>query len=117
MNNKPRKKKTPALICSNCSAEMKTKYLIRVDFDTKKEVDIDFDKQGEVIINEGKAMPVAHFQATTRRSIVGWIKHICNEYGNFQEIQIINLTTECPEHKKYYEDLKKQDGQNTNTTG
>jgi hypothetical protein len=70
--------------CPECSCEFKTKYMIRVDHDPKKP----------------KAK--SHWEATSRRSIVGWLKLICNEFGKFEEIQIHNMTKQCSIHKKYW---------------
>ena len=51
----------------------------------------------------GENKEKTHWEATTRKSVVGWIKFICNEFGNFEEIQIYNLLTECRGHEAFYD--------------
>ena len=70
-------------ICSNCGAELKTKYMIRV---ITKELDPTARK---------------YFQSRTKRSIVGWIKHIVDNY-EFEEIEILNLPKKCQVHEEHY---------------
>ena len=45
---------------------------------------------------------MSHWESTTKKSVVGWIKFICNNY-HFEEIQVFNLLTECPVHKEHWE--------------
>ena len=78
-------------VCKECGCAYKSKYMIRVDYDTSTE-------------NKSKA----HWEATSKKSLVGWLKFICNEFGDFQEIQIYNLLTECRGHEKYYKNLQKR---------
>ena len=66
--------------CTNCGCLFKTKYMIKV-----------YHSNGD---NE-------FFQATSKKSIVGWIKHICNE-KEFTSIDIIDLISQCQEHQEYY---------------
>ncbi len=70
--------------CPNCGAEFKTKYMIRVDHD----------------YNDDKAK--RHLESRTKKSIVGWIKHIVDNF-QFEDITIYNLLTECPVHKEHWE--------------
>ena len=75
------------MICSECSCSMKTKFMIRVDYSGE----FDDCRKG-------------HFEATTRRSIVGWLKLICNEFGHFHDITIHNLTKQCHIHKEFHKE-------------
>ena len=77
-------------ICKECGCSYKTKYMIRVDYDNR-----DNDNKNK-----------SHWEATSKRSVVGWIKFICNEFGNFEEIQIYNLMTECRGHEAFYDKKK-----------
>jgi hypothetical protein len=70
--------------CPNCGAEFKTKYMIRVDHD----------------YDDPKAK--RHLESRTKKSIVGWIKHVVDNFP-FEEITIYNLLTECPVHKVHWE--------------
>ena len=70
--------------CPNCGAAFKSKYMFRVDHKYE----------------DPKAK--SHWESTSKKSIVGWIKFICNNY-QFEEIQIFNLLTECPVHKEHWE--------------
>ena len=77
-----KKKKKPE-VCENCGADLKSKYMIRVELHT------------------GMLGPILMLESTTKKSIVGWIKHLVDEY-DFEEIRILNLMTECPVHEKYW---------------
>ena len=80
------------MVCPECGCKFKDKYMIRVDHDWEN--------------------PHAkrHFASTTRRSIVGWIKLICNEFGNFEDITIHNLTKQCAYHKEYWQQKDNRGG-------
>jgi hypothetical protein len=71
--------------CQNCGAELKSKYMIRVNRPGSE--------TGEM------------YQSKTKKSVVGWIKTILDNMGAFEEITIINLKSECPIHKEYYADV------------
>jgi len=77
----------PEDTCPNCGAEFKDKYMIRVDHD------------------KNRPMAKRHFTSTSKKSVVGWIKFICNNFG-FEEIQIYNLLTECQDHEAYWKAKK-----------
>ena len=88
--------------CSSCGCEFKTNYLIRVDHDH----------------NDSKAK--RHLESRTKKSIVGWIKHMVDNF-QFEEIQIFNMLTECPVHKEHWEkkgdtQCKKQSAASSATT-
>jgi hypothetical protein len=68
----------------NCRAEFKTKYMIRVEHDSNDET------------------AKRHLESRTKRSVVGWIKHVIDNFP-FEDITIYNLLTECPVHKEYWE--------------
>ena len=74
------------MICKECGCDLKTKFMIRVDISG-----IDGDEKKK------------HFEATSKHSVVGWLKHIMNEgqMYNFTEIQIIDLRKECYDNKDY----------------
>jgi len=71
--------------CPECGCQIKTKYMIRVDY-----TGITDDLQKK------------HFESTSKKSIVGWIKFICNEMEDFQDITIHNLTKQCHIHEEFY---------------
>ena len=76
--------------CKECGCDHKTKFMIKVDYDKTP--------------NDNHAK--MFFEATTKKSIVGWIKHICNEWSTgMKEIRIIYLNSECIGH---YERSKKK---------
>ena len=74
------KKKLVEDKCSECGCDHKTKYMLRVDHDS----------------SDPKAK--SHFESTSRRSVVGWIKHIVDNY-EFEDITIHNLRVQCEGHK------------------
>jgi hypothetical protein len=61
-----------------------------------------------------------HLESRTKKSIVGWIKHIVDNFP-FEDITIYNLLTECPVHKEHWEkkggtQCKKQSATSSNMT-
>ena len=70
-------------VCENCGAMMKTKYLIRIELRT------------------GMLGPVLILESTTKNSVVGWMKHLVDEY-DFETIYIYNLINECPVHERFW---------------
>jgi len=71
------------MICKNCGCDMKTKYMIKRVNDQEKSN--------------------TFYEATSKKSIVGWIKHLVDNFP-FEEIHIINLLVECQEHEEFYKE-------------
>lgn len=74
--------------CKNCGADFKTKYIIH-------------------LITKDKTITKTNYEATSRKSIVGWIKHIVDNFS-FEEIEIRNLLVMCHSHEEYYKHKSKE---------
>ena len=72
------------MICKTCGCDFKSKYMIRIDHKSK-------DPQAK-----------RHFESSSKKSVVGWIKFIMNEFSNFETCTIYDLVSECPDHEEYY---------------
>lgn len=94
-------------ICPDCGCDFKTKYMIRVDFDRSQEFDfeetVEKDSSQQTLSKtNNESLPKAFFEATSNKSVVGWIKHILDSgaYGNFEDITITDLNKCCSSHVK-----------------
>ncbi len=71
--------------CPDCGCLFETKFMIRTDHESGK--------------NEAKQF----WQATSRKSVVGWMKLIMDNFP-FQTCTIYNLLTECEKHEAFWKD-------------
>ncbi len=67
--------------CSNCGASFRTKYMI-------------------IRCNDSNSSRT-HYEATSKRSLIGWLKSLVDNFP-FEQIEILNLMTECPLHEKHF---------------
>ncbi len=72
--------------CKECGCRFETKYMIRIDY-------TGWDDKNK-----------SHFESTTKRSVVGWLKLIMNEFtsNGFDTITIYDLIKTCRSHQEFY---------------